>query len=160
MGAFVDREEENLQRKQCEQCQETKNIDRFRKVTNMHTSVHYMNLCKDCYNHNQEKRRQQQEDEWEAGREERARRLAQPPVCHDCGSAYVPWGEAWDNFYCQPCHIKHFAHSPRQICCVCGEQKLYLDFPHQHQGYALRRDGANIYLYCHACEKDPAPRYV
>lgn len=74
-------------------------------------------------------------------------------VCHDCGGEYVPWGEVWDDFYCRPCHTKHFARSPRAICLVCQEQKLYLAFARSHRGYGLRRDGHNIYLYCRSCEQ-------
>ncbi len=74
-------------------------------------------------------------------------------ICHDCGVEYVQWGEAWDEFYCRSCHTKHFARSPRAHCPICQERKLYLDFAQEHQGYALRRDGHNIYLYCSRCEK-------
>lgn len=60
-----------MEQKQCEQCHELKTIDQFRKVVNMYTSVHTMNICKDCYNRNLEKGKQQQAAEWEAGREGR-----------------------------------------------------------------------------------------
>lgn len=63
-----------LEQRRCEQCKEVKNVDRFRKVTNMYTSVHYMSICKDCYSHNQAECKKQAEAVWEAGREEREER--------------------------------------------------------------------------------------
>jgi hypothetical protein len=58
--------------KQCEQCKETKSIDRFRKVVNMYTSVHYMSICKDCYNRDLEDDRRQREEQWRQWQAEHA----------------------------------------------------------------------------------------
>lgn len=147
-----------MEQKQCEQCLKHKDLSAFHKRKNKTDGR--MRICGICYGENlqiTQQRAKEHHIQWELKqqqeREERARRLAQKPICHDCGGEYTQWGKVWDDFYCQPCHIKHFARSPRQVCCVCGEQKLYLDFPHQHQDYSLRADGANIYLYCHACKK-------
>ena len=52
--------------KVCEQCHAEKDIGLFRKVTNQFTGVHPMSICKACYNSNQEARKLQQEEEWNA----------------------------------------------------------------------------------------------
>jgi hypothetical protein len=60
-----------VERKQCEQCKETKDMTDFRKVVNQYTSVHFMSICRECYNRNLDERKRRLEVEWEAGRERR-----------------------------------------------------------------------------------------
>ena len=71
MGISMTEAMDAVDRKQCKQCKETKDVKHFRKVVNKYTSVHYMSICRDCYNRNQEELRQRQKAEWEAGKEKR-----------------------------------------------------------------------------------------
>ena len=158
--------------KQCTQCREVKPLTDYYR----HKSApdRHIQICAICYVANRQECIRQQEEEWERRQPEREHRLQkmrelqeqaeqrqqreqrrqeQGHLCHDCGSKYIPWGEAFDNIYCQPCHTKHFARSPWALCPICKEKKLYLEFSNYYQDYSLRRDGANIYLYCSTCEK-------
>lgn len=71
-------------------------------------------------------------------------------TCHECGQPYARWDDnkPCAEFYCQPCHTKHFARSPRHTCLLCGERKLYTAFAQDYQGYNIR----NFRICCLRCE--------